>query len=104
MASHRLVHLFPIILLFTIPAGYVTASPPAAIKAAYWPSWSKTFPPSAIDTTLFTHILYAFLVPSNVTFKFEVSDSTASLLENFHRHPSSEKPTSENTSLIWGRQ
>ena len=59
------------------------ASPPAAIKAAYWPSWSKTFPPSAIDTTLFTHILYAFLLPSNVTFKFEVSDSTASLLENF---------------------
>ncbi|KAJ6296203.1 hypothetical protein OIU78_024108 [Salix suchowensis] len=83
MASHRLAHLFPIILLFTIPAGYVMASPPAAIKAAYWPSWSKTFPPSAIDTTLFTHILYAFLVPSNVTFKFEVSDSTASLLENF---------------------
>ncbi|KAJ6731782.1 NOD FACTOR HYDROLASE PROTEIN 1 [Salix purpurea] len=83
MASHRLVHLFPIILLFTISTGYVMASPPAAIKAAYWPSWSKTFPPSAIDTTLFTHILYAFLVPSNVTFKFEVSDSAASLLENF---------------------
>ncbi|KAG5225966.1 acidic mammalian chitinase [Salix suchowensis] len=83
MASHRLAHLFPIILLFTISTGYVMASPPAAIKAAYWPSWSKTFPPSAIDTTLFTHILYAFLVPSNVTFKFEVSDSTASLLENF---------------------
>lgn len=59
------------------------ASPPA-VKAAYWPSWrSQTFPPSAIDTTLFTHILYAFLLPSNVTFKLEVSESTASLLKNF---------------------
>ncbi|CAK7338275.1 unnamed protein product [Dovyalis caffra] len=54
-----------------------------AIKAAYWPSWSETFPPSAVDTTLFTHIFYAFLLPSNVTFKFELSDSTASLLKNF---------------------
>lgn len=58
------------------------ASPPA-VKAAYWPSWTQTFPPSAIDTTLFTHIFYAFLLPSNVTFKLEVSESTASLLKNF---------------------
>src|SRR3990172_2820369 len=82
MASHKLVLLLLIIVLFTITTGYVMASPPA-VKAAYWPSWTQTFPPSAIDATLFTHIFYAFLLPSNVTFKLEVSESTASLLKNF---------------------
>lgn len=82
MASHKLVRLLSVIVLFTITTGYVMASPPA-VKAAYWPSWTQTFPPSAIDTTLFTHIFYAFLLPSNVTFKLEVSESTASLLKNF---------------------
>lgn len=55
---------------------------PAAVKGAYYPSW-KPIPPSEIDTTLFTHIFYAFLSPSNVTFKFELSNSTAISLTNF---------------------
>ncbi|KAF7152957.1 hypothetical protein RHSIM_Rhsim01G0038700 [Rhododendron simsii] len=55
-----------------------------AVKGAYWPSpAASTFPPSAIDTRLFTHLYYAFLVPSNVTFKFEVSSSKAPKLLNF---------------------
>ncbi|KAB1211858.1 Chitinase-3-like protein 1 [Morella rubra] len=37
----------------------------------------------AIDTSLLTHIIYAFLVPNNVTFKFDISNSTASILSNF---------------------
>ncbi|KAM7268662.1 hypothetical protein ACFE04_010828 [Oxalis oulophora] len=54
------------------------------VKGAYWPSWRNSdFPPSAINTKMFTHIYYAFLVPSNVTYKFEISDSTATLLTNF---------------------
>nr|GMC61357.1 acidic mammalian chitinase-like [Ipomoea batatas]GMC65096.1 acidic mammalian chitinase-like [Ipomoea batatas] len=52
------------------------------IKGAYWPS-DSSFPPSAIDTTLFTHIYYAFLIPNNITFKFEIDDSTAKLLLGF---------------------
>uniref|UniRef100_A0A5B7BN03 Putative chitinase-like protein 4 n=1 Tax=Davidia involucrata TaxID=16924 RepID=A0A5B7BN03_DAVIN len=54
-----------------------------AVKGAYWPSWASDFPPSAIDTSLFTHIYYAFLSPNNVTFKFDISNSTAILLSNF---------------------
>ena len=54
-----------------------------AVKGAYWPSGTTTFPPSAIDTSLFTHIFYAFLIPNNTTFKFEISNSTAILLSNF---------------------
>ncbi|KAJ4846783.1 hypothetical protein Tsubulata_014096 [Turnera subulata] len=78
----KLVSIFSIIVSLTITTQCVMALPPP-IKAAYWPSWSETFPPSAIDTTLFTHIYYAFLVPSSVTYKFEPSDSTSTLLKNF---------------------
>ncbi|KAJ9141107.1 hypothetical protein P3X46_031682 [Hevea brasiliensis] len=93
MASLKFIHFLSIIILLTITAGSgcAMASLPA-VKGAYWPSWSETFPPSAIDTSLFTHIYYAFLMPNNVTFKFEIPDSTAALLLNFattlhHKNP-----------------
>jgi chitinase len=85
------------ILFSTAPAttttgrGGIMACPP--VKGAYYPSEKNSeFPPSAIDTKLFTHIYYAFLVPSNVTYKFEIPDSTATLLSNFttalrHKNP-----------------
>ncbi|KAI6679194.1 hypothetical protein NL676_033075 [Syzygium grande] len=75
------------VVLFSIAAaeGAVAASTPvAAVKGAYYPSWLlSSLPPSSIETKLFTHILYAFLSPSNSTYKFEVSDSMAPLLSNF---------------------
>ncbi|GKV03354.1 hypothetical protein SLEP1_g15670 [Rubroshorea leprosula] len=63
----------------------------STVKAAYWPSWSSS-PPSAIDTSLFTHIYYAFLMPNNVTYNFEISNSKALILSNFtttlhHKEP-----------------
>ncbi|KAA8535298.1 hypothetical protein F0562_030301 [Nyssa sinensis] len=60
-----------------------SSSSSQSIKGAYWPSWASDFPPSVIDTSLFTHIYYAFLTPNNVTFKFDVSNSTAILLKSF---------------------
>ncbi|EXC13800.1 hypothetical protein L484_003149 [Morus notabilis] len=57
--------------------------PPSAVKAAYYPSWTTSFPASAINTSLFTHIFYAFLAPSNLTFKLEISNSTSISLGNF---------------------
>ncbi|KAL5547638.1 hypothetical protein UlMin_002869 [Ulmus minor] len=67
--------------MITISGGL--AEPPPVIKAAYWPSWITTFPPSAINTTLFTHIFYAFLAPNNATYKLEITNSTAESLLNF---------------------
>ncbi|XVF48458.1 hypothetical protein PTKIN_Ptkin03bG0191600 [Pterospermum kingtungense] len=61
----------------------VAMASPEAIKGAYWPSWMTTFPPSAIDTSLFTHIYYAFLMPSDVNYKLKIPSSTALLLSNF---------------------
>ncbi|KAK4772161.1 hypothetical protein SAY86_013936 [Trapa natans] len=71
------------IVIFT-SAGISAAASPLPVKGAYYPSWfADTFPASAIDTSLFTHILYAFLSPSNETYRFEISASTAALLSNF---------------------
>lgn len=94
MASlHYVCSLLSILVcLITIAAtGPITASPPA-VKAAYWPSWAESFPPSAINTNLFTHIYYAFLMPNNVTYKFNIDNSTAIQLSNFtttlhHKNP-----------------
>ncbi|XVE97512.1 hypothetical protein REPUB_Repub03eG0025700 [Reevesia pubescens] len=76
----------------TMPTRSVIMVSPPAVKAAYWPSGRTNFPPSAIETSLFTHIYYAFLMPSNVTYKFEISSSTALLMSNFtttlhHKNP-----------------
>ncbi|KAL6506099.1 hypothetical protein OROHE_022628 [Orobanche hederae] len=55
------------------------------IKGVYYPSWSRDdLSPSAINTTYFTHIYYAFLVPNNVTFKFDIDKITeAPFLKDF---------------------
>lgn len=83
----RDLNILPFLLivacLTTITRCLGESAPPPVVKGAYYPSWSTTFPPSSIDTSLFTHIFYAFLAPNNVTFKFEIPDSTAVKLSNF---------------------
>ncbi|XP_076884921.1 class V chitinase CHIT5a-like [Bidens hawaiensis] len=71
-------------------------------KGGYWPSWSIDFPPSAIDTTLFTHVYYAFLSPSNVTFKFEIDYPTALSLKNFTTTLHKKKPSIKTLLSIGG--
>lgn len=80
ITDFQLLAILTLSLTIPISTRVAMASPPA-VKAAYWPSWT-TFPPSAIDTTLFTHIYYAFLMPTD-TYKFEISNSTALELSNF---------------------
>ncbi|KAF7849777.1 hypothetical protein BT93_L0296 [Corymbia citriodora subsp. variegata] len=60
-----------------------SSSSSSTIKGSYYTSWTPDFAPSDIDTTLFTHIFYAFLSPSNITFKFELTEQTAVALSNF---------------------
>ena len=83
MASFNFVYFLSIVFSLFISTGCVTASHPV-VKAGYYPSWAlDNLPPSAINTSYFTHIIYAFLVPSNVTFKFNISSSEAKNLSNF---------------------
>ncbi|KAM0040892.1 putative chitinase [Helianthus debilis subsp. tardiflorus] len=54
-------------------------------KGGYWPSWAQDFlPPSNIQTAYFTHVYYAFLSPNNVTFQFDIDQTTASALNSFN--------------------
>ncbi|KAF8369874.1 hypothetical protein HHK36_032097 [Tetracentron sinense] len=90
MAVFRSLFFLFVVIFSTMAVDCVSPTP--VIKSAYWPSWASDFPPSAIDTTLFTHIFYAFLMPNNTTFRFEVSNSEAILLSNFtsslhHKNP-----------------
>ena len=68
MASFNFVYFLSIVFSVFISTGCVTASHPM-VKASYYPLWAlDNLPPLAINTSYFTHIIYAFLVPSNVTF------------------------------------
>ncbi|KAF3446217.1 hypothetical protein FNV43_RR11396 [Rhamnella rubrinervis] len=46
--------------------------PPKVIKAAYWPSFDA-FPASSINTSYFTHIYYAFLLPEPETYRLNLT-------------------------------
>ncbi|KAL7221764.1 hypothetical protein ACSBR1_023664 [Camellia fascicularis] len=81
-----------VILTTTSCCAMASTSPSQVIKGAYWPSGASDLPPSSIDTTLFTHIYYAFLSPNNVTFKFDISNSTASMLLDFTSTLHAKKP------------
>uniref|UniRef100_A0A7N2L108 GH18 domain-containing protein n=1 Tax=Quercus lobata TaxID=97700 RepID=A0A7N2L108_QUELO len=92
MASFNFVYFLSFVFSLFISTGCVIASHPV-VKAGYYPSWAlDNLPPSAINTSYFTHIIYSFLVPSNVTFKFNISSSEAKNLSNFattlhHKNP-----------------
>lgn len=73
------------------------------MKGSYWPSWSVDYlPPSAIETSYFTHIYYAFLTPNNVTFKFDIDNSTALLLVNFTSTIRAKNPTVKTLFSVGG--
>ncbi|KAK9055157.1 hypothetical protein SSX86_026239 [Deinandra increscens subsp. villosa] len=56
----------------------------AVNKGGYWPTWAQaSFPPANIDTSLVTHVYYAFLAPNQNTFQFEIDATTASALNSF---------------------
>uniref|UniRef100_A0A2N9FWC3 GH18 domain-containing protein n=1 Tax=Fagus sylvatica TaxID=28930 RepID=A0A2N9FWC3_FAGSY len=93
MARFNFVYILSIVLSLFISTGCVMAATSSVVKAGYYPSWAlDNFPPSAINTSFFTHIIYAFLVPNNVTFKFHISTSTAKILSNFTTTLHQKKP------------
>ncbi|KAL3629629.1 hypothetical protein CASFOL_026851 [Castilleja foliolosa] len=76
---------------------------PNPIRGAYYPSWTTKLKPSAINTTFFTHIYYAFLVPHNTTFKLIVNDQDdAPLLRQFISSLRSKTPPVKTLFSIGG--
>ncbi|XP_004508382.1 class V chitinase CHIT5b [Cicer arietinum] len=51
-----------------------SSSSSTRVKGIYWIE-NPLFPPSSINTSLFTHIFYAFITPDNVTYKLQPSTS-----------------------------
>lgn len=56
--------------------------PHKGVRAAYWPSFN-TFPASSIDTSYFTHIYYAFLLPEPTTYKLNLTQSDQKTIPQF---------------------
>ncbi|CAA0806516.1 Glycosyl hydrolase family protein with chitinase insertion domain [Striga hermonthica] len=57
---------------------------PVVVKAGYYPSWARNMGPNEIDTTYYTHIFYAFVVPNNLTFTFDnIGPQQKASLRNF---------------------
>ncbi|KAK3211448.1 hypothetical protein Dsin_016154 [Dipteronia sinensis] len=52
------------------------------IKAAYWPSFDG-FPAASINTSYFTHIYYAFLLPEPETFKLNLTQFDQTKIPEF---------------------
>ncbi|KAF5192539.1 Class v chitinase chit5 [Thalictrum thalictroides] len=81
MAGLIIKSVFLIVLMLGVDHAGSSSSP--AIKAAYWPSWDSNFTAMAIDTSHFTHVHYAFLLPDNITYSLVVSSTEGLLLSNF---------------------
>ncbi|PON99203.1 1,4-alpha-glucan-branching enzyme [Trema orientale] len=52
----------------------VRRRPRRGVRAAYWPSFGS-FAASAIDTSYFTHIYYAFLLPEPETYRLNITSN-----------------------------
>ncbi|TXG62242.1 hypothetical protein EZV62_013605 [Acer yangbiense] len=70
----------------TSPDGSEPVSAPnrrsRGIKAAYWPSFDG-FPAASINTSYFTHIYYAFLLPEPETFKLNLTQFDQTKIPEF---------------------
>lgn len=97
-----LLSLVALVNRAVLVAGY--SRPPqstTSIKSAYWPSWSNaTFPVTAIDTSHFTHLYYAFLLPDPSSHRLAVSDSDHLLLSRFNTQLHTHKTPNSPATLL----
>ena len=60
------------------------STPPRGIRGGYWPSWrAEKFPPSAISTSYFTHLFYAFVVPDANSYQLLITQTDDKWMKNF---------------------
>ncbi|XP_027368782.1 nod factor hydrolase protein 1-like [Abrus precatorius] len=95
MANLNLLNFIFLVTLMTITTTTTTCI--ASIKGLYWLE-QPLFPPSAINTSLFTHVYYAFLQPNNVTYQLHITNATATTLTTFT--PTLQAKTPSVTTLI----
>lgn len=92
----------PLVPISTSPPPSALPRPPArAIKAAYWPSTSG-FPASSIDTSYFTHIYYAFVLPEPTTYKLNITPFDQQNIPGFMAGIQTRNPTVKALLSIGG--
>ncbi|XP_028760745.1 class V chitinase CHIT5b-like [Neltuma alba] len=93
--------LIAVLLAVTSRSTTALSNSTSVVKAAYWFEQS-IFPASAINSSLYTHIYYAFLVPNSITYKLQVSNSTAESLSRFTSSLSTKTPPLKTLLSIGG--
>ncbi|KAI3687141.1 hypothetical protein L1987_80832 [Smallanthus sonchifolius] len=71
------------------------------IRAAYWPSFTG-YPASSINTSYFSHIYYAFVLPSPTTYALDITPDDVEKLLEFANASSSWNPRSKTVLSIGG--
>lgn len=101
-ALHRLLKIIGVAFtLLCCISPYSTAS--ALVKGGYWPAYSYSyFPPSQINTSLYTHLYYAFADVDNQTFQVSVSAENQKSIQQFATDLQTNNPTSVKTLLSIG--
>ncbi|XP_060962551.1 class V chitinase CHIT5a-like isoform X1 [Cannabis sativa] len=75
--------------------------PRRGIRAAYWPSFGS-FPASAVDTTYFSHIYYAFLLPDPKTYKLKITSLDMTQIPKFIKSLQNKYPPVKTLLSIGG--
>ncbi|KAK9080019.1 hypothetical protein SSX86_001694 [Deinandra increscens subsp. villosa] len=71
------------------------------IRAAYWPSFTG-YPASSIDTSYFSHIYYAFVLPSPTTYALDITSDDVEKLLEFANATGSWNPRAKTVLSIGG--
>ncbi|KAK1407908.1 hypothetical protein QVD17_39535 [Tagetes erecta] len=71
------------------------------IRAAYWPSFTG-YPASSIDTSYFSHIYYAFVLPSPTTYALDITSDDVEKLLGFANATSAWNPRAKTILSIGG--
>ncbi|GKE40462.1 acidic mammalian chitinase-like protein [Tanacetum coccineum] len=120
MASRRIIFLF-LITILNFPfdhaetVSFALASKPKVlvsssiggllqdqgVRAAYWPSFTG-YPASSINTSYFSHIYYAFVLPSPTTYELDIMPNDVEKLHEFANSSSSWNLPSKTILSIGG--
>ncbi|KAL8216323.1 hypothetical protein R6Q57_023160 [Mikania cordata] len=84
-----------------VPSSFDGLPRDQGIRAAYWPSFTG-YPASSIDTSYFSHIYYAFVLPSPTTYALDITSYDVEKLLEFANATSSWTPHAKTVLSVGG--
>lgn len=92
--------IFRILMVIGI-ATTTTTTAAASVKGVYWFE-QPFFPSSAINSSLHTHVFYAFLIPNYTTYTLQISNSKSKQLAKFTNSLRTKTPPVKTLASIGG--